>query len=207
MALPIAHATAGYLVHRAGRGVLAEDRSSLGGWRRAVVFMIVGNLPDMDFLVGFVIGRPGLLHRGISHTVLAAAVFAVVAAAVVHWRWRERFAPAALLFGAAYLSHLTLDFFTIDTRPPSGGQFLWPFSAAYYMSPVTFFTEIHIDGMTRAGFLRTVLAWQTVAVLRREIVIAAVVLGAWFAAEAVQARLAAVRRPLLAVEPGEEDLA
>lgn len=207
MALPVAHAAAGYLVHRVGRGVLAEDHSSLGGWRRAVVFMTIGNLPDMDFLVGFVIGRPGLLHRGLSHTVLAAAVFAVAAAAFVHWRWRERFGPAALLFGAAYLSHLLLDFFTIDTRPPAGGQFLWPFCSAYFMSPVTIFTEIYIDGTTRAGFLRTVLAWPSVAVLAREIVIATVVLGAWFAAEAWQARLAALRRPLLVVEPGEEDLA
>lgn len=207
MALPIAHATAGYLVHRAGRGVLAEDRSSLAGWRRAVVFMIIGNLPDTDFLMGFVIGQPGLLHRGVSHTVVAAVVFAVLAGAFVHWRWRERFAPAALLFGAAYLSHLTLDFFTIDTRPPSGAQFLWPFSSAYFMSPVTFFTEIHIDGMTRLGFLRTVLAWPAVTVLAREAMIATVVLGAWFAVETWQARLTALRRPLLVVEPGEEDLA
>lgn len=207
MALPIAHATAGYLVHRAGRGLLAEDRSSFAGWRRALVFMIIGNLPDTDFLVGFVIGQPGLLHRGVSHTVLAAAAFAVAAAAFVRWRWREPFGPAALLCGAAYLSHLVLDFFTIDTRPPAGGQFLWPFSSAYFMSPVTIFTEIHIDGTTRAGFLRTVLAWPSVAVLTREIVIATVVLGTWFAAEAWQARLAALRRPLLVVEPGEEDLA
>jgi membrane-bound metal-dependent hydrolase YbcI (DUF457 family) len=203
MALPIAHATAGYLVHRAGRGVLAEDRSSLAGWRRAVVFMFIGILPDMDFLVGFVIGQPGLLHRGVSHTLVAAAVFALVAAAFAHWRWKQRFGPAVVLLGAAYLSHLLLDYFTIDTRPPAGAQFLWPFSSAYFMSPVTIFTEIWIDGTTRAGFLRTVLAWRSVVVLAREVVISALAVGAWFAIEGAQARLATARRALV----GEEDLA
>ena len=203
MALPLAHATAGYLVHRAGRGVPSEDRSSLAGWRRAVVFMLLGNLPDSDFLVGFVIGRPGLFHRGVTHTLLAAVVFAIVAGAVVRRCSRGRFGPAALLFGAVYLSHLLLDYLTIDTWPPAGAQFLWPFSSAYFISPVTIFAEIHIDGTTRAGFLRTVLAWPTVVVLARELVLASIALGAWFAAEAVQARLAAARRPLV----GEEDLA
>jgi membrane-bound metal-dependent hydrolase YbcI (DUF457 family) len=199
MALPIAHATAGYLVHRAGRGALPEDR----GWRRAVVFMVVGILPDLDFLVGFVIGQPALLHRGVSHTVLAAAVVAVAGGAFARWRWRQRFAPAALLFGAAYLSHFVLDFFTMDTRGPGGGRFLWPFSSAYFISPVTIFREIHIDGTTRAGFVRTVFAWPSLFVLAREAVISTVALGAWFAAETVQTRVAAGRRPLVQ----EEDLA
>jgi hypothetical protein len=203
LALPIAHATAGYLVHRAGRGVLPEDRSSLAGWRRAVVFVIVGKLPDMDFLVGFVIGRPGAFHRGISHTLLAAVVFAVAAGAVARWRDQQRFRPTALLFGAAYLSHLLLDYLTIDTQPPLGAQFLWPFSSAYCMSPVTIFTEMHIDGATRAGFVGTVVAWPSVVVLARELVLSSIALGTWFVAEAMQSRLAAGRRPLIE----EEDLA
>ena len=119
MALPIAHATAGYLVHRAGRGVLSEDRSSLAGWRRAVVFIVIANLPDVDFLLGFVIGKPGAFHRGISHTLLAAVAFAVAAGAVARRR-EGRFGPAALLFGTTYLSHLLLDYLTIGTRPPAG---------------------------------------------------------------------------------------
>ena len=203
MALPIAHATAGYLVHRAGRGVLAEDRSSLAGWRRAVVFMVVGNLPDMDFLAGFVIGRPGLFHRGVTHTLLAAVVFTIVAGTVARWWCKERFGTAALLFGAAYLSHLLLDYCTIDTSPPAGAQFLWPFSSAYFMSPVTMFTEIHIDGTSCAGFLRTVLAWPTVLVLARELVLSGIALAAVFGVELAQSRVAAVRRPFVE----EEDLA
>jgi membrane-bound metal-dependent hydrolase YbcI (DUF457 family) len=202
VALPIAHATAGYLVHRAGRGVLSEDRSSLAGWRRAVVFMLIGNLPDTDFLPGFVLGQPGLFHRGVTHTVLAAVVFAA-AAAFVRWRRGERCGSVALLFGAAYLSHVVLDFLTKDTHSPAGGQFLWPLSSSYFVSPVTIFTEIHLASRTRAGFLLSLVAWPTMLVVAREAAIAAVALAAWFAAEAWQARLATGRRPLVQ----EEDLA
>jgi membrane-bound metal-dependent hydrolase YbcI (DUF457 family) len=200
MALPIAHAAAGYLVHRASHG-----RAAIGAWRRAAVFMFIGNLPDLDFLVGFVLGHPGMLHRGVSHTVLAAVGFGVAAGAFVHWRGHERFGPAALAFGAAYLSHIVLDYLTIDSRPPAGGQFLWPFSDAYVSAPVPFFTEIYIDGKTRAGFLRTVLSPPSVVVLGRELLIATVAIGAWNVVE--WWRAPAVPDREIALDGGEEDLA
>lgn len=188
MALPIAHAAAGYLVHRAARRAPSGARSSAGAWRRAAVFMFIGNLPDLDFLVGFALGYPGMLHRGVSHTVLAAVAFGLAAGVCASLRGRDRFVPVALAFGAAYGSHLLLDWLTIDSRPPTGGRFLWPFSDAYFIAPVTFFTEIHIDGRTRESFLRTVLAWPSVVVLARELVLVTVVLGAWRVVEAVRFR-------------------
>ncbi len=76
------------------------------------------------------------------------------------------------MFAAVYASHLLVDALTIDARGPAGAQFFWPLSDGYYISPVTVFHEIIIDGDSRAGFLRTVLAWRTVVVLVREMVIA-----------------------------------
>jgi inner membrane protein len=198
MALPIAHAAAGYLVHRA----TLDGRTSTGAWQRAAVFMFVANLPDFDFLVGFVLGFPGMVHRGASHTVLAAVCFGIAAGAVARWRWHERFAPAALAFGVAYASHLLVDYLTIDSRPPAGGQFLWPFSDAYFGTRIPVFGEIYIDGRTREGFLRTVLAWPTVVVLARELMTAAAAIGAWHAFEWARARTGA-----LALDEREEDLA
>jgi membrane-bound metal-dependent hydrolase YbcI (DUF457 family) len=163
MALPIVHSTAGYLIHR-----LDRRPTPWAGPTRAVVFMAIGNLPDIDFLVGFLLGRPGIFHRGISHTVLAAVVFGVVAGT---FAWRRRWDgwwPAVMLCVAAYGSHLLVDAFTIDQRGPAGVQFLWPLSDAYYISPVTVFGEILIDGRSRLGFVRSILAWPTVGVLARE---------------------------------------
>jgi hypothetical protein len=184
MALPIAHATAGYLVHRLGR-----RQAPSAGWGRALAFMAIGNLPDVDFLVGFLLGRPGVFHRGVTHTVLAALLFGALAGTIAWWRRWDRWWPAALLCAAAYGSHLLVDFFTIDQRPPAGAQFLWPLSDAYYLSPVTIFGEILIDGRSREGFVWSVLAWPTIAVLAREALIASVSIAAIFVVEAaVQSR-------------------
>jgi membrane-bound metal-dependent hydrolase YbcI (DUF457 family) len=187
MALPIAHAAAGYLVHRAAhRGPSRGDPAKV--WRHAALFMLVGNLPDFDFLIGFVVGRPGLVHRGVSHSLLAVVVFGALAGWVGR-RWRDaRFLPNAVAFGAAYASHLLVDWLTMDSRPPLGGQFLWPFSDTYYISPVPIFGEVWLNGTTRAGFISTVLAWPTMLVLAREIAIVLAVVAAWHAAEVLWAR-------------------
>lgn len=204
MALPIAHAAAGYLVHRAThRGPSRGEPAK--GWRRVALFMLIGNLPDFDFLIGFVCGRPGLVHRGVSHTVLAAIVFGI-AAGWVAWRRRgEPFLPAAAAFGAAYASHLLIDWLSMDTRPPLGGQFLWPLSAAYYVSPITIFAEIRIDGLTRAGFLETVLAWPTLAALAREVAVVLGITAAWTALGRLRARLGTSFG--LRIDDYQEDLA
>jgi hypothetical protein len=203
MALPSAHATVGYLVHR-----LDGRRTRLRGWPRAAVYMAIANLPDADFLLGFALGQPGAHHRGISHTVLAGVVFGSVAATVCH-RWLgDRWWPAAVAFAAAYGSHLLVDALTIDARGPAGAQFLWPLSDAYLIAPFTIFHEILIDGRSRVGFVRSVVDWPTVVVLAREVAIAALVVCV---ARAVEAwlRRAPLRLPVLvpAAEPGEEDLA
>jgi membrane-bound metal-dependent hydrolase YbcI (DUF457 family) len=201
MALPIVHATAGYLIHR-----LDGRRTRFQGWPRAMTYMAIGNLPDADFLVGFAVGQPGAFHRGFSHTVLAAIVFGLAAAACTRWWLRDRFWPAAAFFGIAYASHLLLDALTIDVRGPHGAQFFWPLSDAYYVAPFTLFNEILIDGRSRVGFFWSVVAWPTVLVLARE---AAIALAAILALRIV---LGWVRgddegAPALTPEPGEEDLA
>lgn len=197
MALPIAHATAGWLLHR-----LDGRRTSFRGWPRALTYMAIGNLPDADFLIGFVTGQPGHYHRGFSHTLLAAAVFGAAVGGLLAWRIRDRWLSATAMLATVYASHLALDWLTIDQRGPAGAQFLWPFSDAYYIAPVTLFTEIIIDGRTRLGFLGTVLDWPTVRVLAREALITAAVVVTVLLAEALRARLRDDAR--VAIASGED---
>jgi inner membrane protein len=202
MALPIAHATAGYLVQRLDRRATAWS-----GWTRALAFAAIGNLPDVDFLFGFLLGRPGVFHRGVSHTVVAALVFGVAAGAFLHWRRLDRWWPAMLLCTAAYASHLLVDAFTIDQRPPVGAQFFWPLSDAYFIAPLTIFSEILIDGRSRAGFIRSVVAWPTVAVLAREALIALVALACVRVVELGRGMRPTVVDVTVLADSGEEDLA
>jgi hypothetical protein len=203
MALPIAHATVGYVVHR-----LDGRRTRFVGWPRALTYMAIANLPDVDFLVGFVVGAPGVYHRGFSHTLVAALVFGAAAGTVSWGVLRERWWPAAVAFAAAYGSHLLVDAFTVDARPPTGAPFFWPFSDAYYLAPVTIFHEILIDGRSRLGFVDSVVGWPTAMVLAREIVIAAAIVLTIEAVGSVRRHWVqrASGAAMLAAETQEEDL-
>ncbi len=182
------------------------DSRNRAGWWRALAFVVVGNLPDVDFLFGFLGGEPGAYHRGFTHTVLAAVVFGVVAGTFVSWRRWDRWCPATLLCGAAYASHLLLDAFTEDRRGAAGARFFWPLSDAYYISPVTIFREIFIDGGSRLGFVHSIVAWPTLWVLAREAAIVVVALATLRIVELVRAARREAAPGDLA-PTGEEDLA
>ncbi|MBI3770090.1 MAG: metal-dependent hydrolase [Deltaproteobacteria bacterium] len=199
MAFPIAHATAGYLVYR------LDPRRARGTWPRALAFMAIANVPDVDFLVGFLFGRPGAFHRGISHTVLAALVFGALAGTFTWWRRKDRWWPATLLCAAAYGSHLLVDAFTSDLRDAAGAQFFWPLSDAYYISPVTIFNGMFLDGDSRSSFISSIVAWPTVWLLAYEVLVAGVVVVLLRVLDVVQAREPACE-PMVAEFGREEEL-
>lgn len=91
-------------------------------------------LPDLDVL-GLAFGIPFFSmwgHRGISHSLVGAAVVGLVTAGLVHRRLDARLAPLALYFAAITASHGVLDALT------SGGPgvaFFAPFDSTRYFLP------------------------------------------------------------------------
>lgn len=165
MALCFTHTAAGYLAYEAGR----PGEGHRPGLLAAAVALANG--PDVDFLPGILIGQPGAFHRGVTHTLAAVVVIGVAAAlgAGVLGRPRRIVLRAALWAGLVYASHLLLDFFTADVKPPSGGRFLWPLSDAYYLAPVTPLREILIDPSGRLAFLRSLVQPGTIGVWMEEV--------------------------------------
>jgi membrane-bound metal-dependent hydrolase YbcI (DUF457 family) len=107
--------------------------------REAVVFGLLGALPDIDLLVG--------AHSGPTHSLGAALVVGVLAwCARKRWRLPEGMGLSPLAFAvacsAAYGSHALLDWLGTDSSPPIGIMALWPFSAAHYESDVHLFMAI-----------------------------------------------------------------
>ncbi len=49
----------------------------------------------------------------------------------------------ALLIGAAYSSHLLLDYFADDGSKPYGIPLLWPFTNQHFIAPFNLFYSIH----------------------------------------------------------------
>jgi len=158
MALSFAHAAAGYLVYEVARpsgphrpGLLASA-------------VVLANAADVDFVPGLLAGDPDLYHRGFTHTLGATVLVAVVAAVAARvWRWRWRPSRVAMFVGAAYGTHLLLDYVTSDVVPPHGARFLWPLSDAYYLAARPLLGEIVIDPAGRSAFFRSLLTPNALA--------------------------------------------
>ena len=145
MPSPLAHGLVALTIH----ALAARDRETFGDFRRIGVTLGAALAPDVDLLFRFVDGRNH--HNNETHSIGLALAAAGLAAAVFRLlRWRRPLGLAAVV-GLAWTSHLVLDYLNVDTHPPIGLLALWPFSAAYYKSPVPIFMDI---GRT--------LGWQTV---------------------------------------------
>jgi membrane-bound metal-dependent hydrolase YbcI (DUF457 family) len=173
MALCFSHGAAGYLGYEAVRPAGVHRPALLAA------AVLLANGPDLDFLPGLIVGHPGAFHRGATHTVAAVAAIALLVALGARLLGRPALRPA-LWAGALWMSHLALDYFTTDARPPYGARFLWPFSDAYYLSPVTPLPEIVIDPSGRTAFFASLIAPSTAHVwLHEMLVLALAVVGVY----------------------------
>ena len=125
MPSPIGHALGGI----AGAWPLVpRDVRKRAALASALVVGAIAAAPDLDLLIND--------HRGPAHSV-GAAILAGVAA----W-WVTRRVRWSLAAGAAWASHVLLDWLGTDTRPPIGIMALWPFSTGYYQAPISIFPAI-----------------------------------------------------------------
>lgn len=137
MPLPIAHSLMGY--------TLAESSSvrlTKSFWLDVLILMFLANLPDIDFLPGYLVGRPNLYHHYYTHSVAFAALVGGLAA-FYFWRKRGRFWPYFAMVFAAVSSHLILDLVTVDEAPPYGMALLWPVTSRFYDIGWDVFGAVH----------------------------------------------------------------
>ena len=130
MPSPIVHALGGIAV-----AWVAVPRKN---WNAAIVLAAAALAPDLDLLVGD--------HRGISHSVGAAVLAGVIAAA--GWSacapsaLRGDTLRVALCVTLAWGSHILFDWLSNDTRPPLGVMALWPFTHDYYKAAIEIFPPV-----------------------------------------------------------------
>lgn len=142
MPSPVGHALGGIA---AGVPITGRSRAALWG------LAAIGAAADLDLLAG--------VHRGISHSVGAAIVVGAVA-------WLISRSPQwGLASAAAWGSHVLLDWLGADTWPPIGIPVFWPYSDAYYRSPVSVFPSVSRQYWLGARFLSFNLKALAVEVL------------------------------------------
>ncbi len=151
MATPIGHALAGYAVYGLRPGIHPEKRPLL-----LVLCLLLAVCPDLDFLPGILYGQPALYHQGISHS-LGMATGVGLAVALLYSQTCRTVLTHWGLFTLAYASHLIIDVFGPDGRPPFGIPLFWPITDNYYLAPVQVFWGVHHAAQTSA----TTGAWLT----------------------------------------------
>jgi inner membrane protein len=140
MPSPIGHALAGVAVAWAA-DLVPGDRAWRTAPRTASWYAKAGNgltlacvclavLPDVDLVM---LPFKPETHRTVTHSVGAALVVALAAAAVAR-RARRPVARVSLMCAAAYATHLLLDWLGADQFPPFGLQMFWPFSDGWFIS-------------------------------------------------------------------------
>jgi len=142
--------------------------SLLKEWKNVLFFLILANLPDLDFLPGIVSGDLNRYHHGASHSIGFCLLVGVIAAGIYKLRKnapfinpvrnarkpvRENKISNWVKYGfisfCLCFSHILIDLFGRDTCPPYGEKLFWPFSNKYFIASFTPFGEVdHTSLMT-----------------------------------------------------------
>src|SRR5438105_6230579 len=136
MPTPIGHSLAGFAIAQASRTVARSRR--LLWWSIALA-----SAPDIDFLFTLINAPERVRHRA-THSLLAAAVAALVVALYARAKERRFTLHMAFLFVFALIgSHLLLDMMRQSLIPTDGVQLFWPFELSFYsMHPHIFLHTI-----------------------------------------------------------------
>lgn len=115
-------------------------------WRFSFITILLiafaSNLPDFDFIFGFLEGDPNRYHRGISHSFAISGILFLILFVFARFIKKKDSTSYSLWFLGFYLLHIVSDFFGADTRLPYGLPIFWPLSESYYLSDVSIFLDI-----------------------------------------------------------------
>lgn len=125
---------------------------------------------DLDFIPGILVGNPDWLHHRGSHSLLAAALFAIVAGVVAHVRGGRHARMFGVMLAAAYASHLLLDMMATEGRPRYGVPLFWPLPL-YVNAPINLFLPIEREAGGATNFIASLLSWHNWHALVREVLV------------------------------------
>jgi membrane-bound metal-dependent hydrolase YbcI (DUF457 family) len=155
-------------------------------WMPALFLVVLANLPDVDFIPGYLTSDPRAYHWGPTHSVTAALAVALLVGWVAQ-RSGHRFKLWFLLAGTAYGSHLMLDLLLGPGAPSIGLQILWPFSTDRFMARVSVFRMA--PASIAEGPVAAFFSLEMLPIIAREVLILLpVVIVAWFIGRARQSR-------------------
>lgn len=163
MPSPIAHLAAGYVVYRLSRS--HEPQPALkpvgplpGLLLAAAAFSL---LPDMDSIVGWLMGDFGRFHNNLTHSLLVGLGVSLGFAGFMKWRQQEfRFWFIFALI--CYTLHVLMDAATVGR----GVMAFWPITDQRFLLPALLFYGLHwSDGWLSSRHLWTAVTELAFAAL------------------------------------------
>jgi len=149
VASPIAHTFAGFWIFLVLTAQLKIRFTAL--WRQYLpklgVLVLIANLADLDFLVGYFQGNANYLHHGFTHSLTVAVLISLA----LSWAWRiaPGFWQSTIVYFTAYASHLLTDLFTGSeigwTNSGFGIPLFWPWSKTFSSPLILIFGVSHKD--------------------------------------------------------------
>jgi len=162
MCSPLGHSLAGAaLVPSAQSGQLKNKI-----WLYVFVF-IMADLPDIDFIFGFIKGNPNEFHHQWTHSLFFALLAGVTAGIIYRFFKRPESFRFALFAFFLVISHILLDFFSRDVSFPYGIQLFWPVTTKYYLSPVYLFLDV-VRESSKSGFIPSLFCRHNLISVIRE---------------------------------------
>ncbi len=115
--------------------------------------------PDLDLLLHKTL--LGEFHRTATHSVTAVALVLIIGVLVTGKVTRRRSRWWAVVFAAAWGTHLLMDWLGADPSRPPGQQLLWPFSDRYFISGIDFFPSTERNFHGEKFLIRNMIAGVT----------------------------------------------
>jgi len=165
MPTPVGHSLIGLILYTARKGANWNLN-----WKDMLLFLLVANLADIDFLPGFFAGNPNKFHHGMTHSIAFAILSGTVLGLIYYFKERKDFLKYFSTFSIVYFSHLVLDYFGKDTKFPFGEQLFWPFSEIYVLSPVALFSDVS-KASSSDIFIQSLFNWHNLGTVMLEAVI------------------------------------
>ena len=147
MASPIGHSLCGCIIHAA-----THKKGEKVNWKKLLIFIVIANLADIDYLFGFIVGKPNYYHHQFTHSIGFTLIVAAGLALYSKFKYLTNYVKTFILIFALYGSHVLVDFFAKDTSLPYGEQLFWPFSSSYFISSVSIFRDVHKANTSGAFF-------------------------------------------------------
>ena len=93
MPLPFGHSLMGYSLYEA----IPNGEKSFS-WRMLIVYVVVANLPDIDFLPGLIQGNPNKYHHHFTHSITFCMLVGTIFALYFFKKQGKKIAPCFLIF-------------------------------------------------------------------------------------------------------------